>query len=137
MAKTTGLGATVSVDTSAPVLTDISNDVTNFQFATPSAVQDITGVNKYAMERQLLLADYSVTLSGVFNAALAHTVFHDIAGDTTTRTVKIIPTSAATPYLSNECYITDYQISRGNDGAITWSAPAVLADGTVPTWTNS
>lgn len=137
MSKTSGLGATVSVDTSNPTLTDISNDVTNWQFATPRAVQDITGVDKSAMERQLLLADFSITLNGVFNAALSHTVFNDIASDNTARTTKIIPTSSATPYLQNECLFTDYQISRADDGALTWSAPGVLQDGTVPTWTNA
>jgi hypothetical protein len=30
---------------------------------------------------------------------------------------------------------TDYNLTRGNDGAFTWSVPGVLADGTVPTWT--
>lgn len=137
MAKTSGLGATVSVDTSTPTLTDISNDITNFQFATPRAVQDITGVNKYAMERLLLLADFSVTLNGVFNAALSHTVFNNIASDNTVRTTKIIPTSSSVPYLQCETYYTDYQVTRGNDGALTWSAPGVLQDGTAPTWTNS
>jgi hypothetical protein len=137
MAKIAGLGATVTVDTSAPVATDISNDVTNWAMATPRAVQDVTGVDKYAMERLLLLADFSVTLNGTFNAALAHTVFEDVAESNALRTTKIEPTSGATPYLSVETLYTDYAITRGNDGALTWSAPGVLADGTVPVWTNA
>ncbi len=36
--------------------------------------------------------------------------------------------------LACECLFTDYQLKRGNDGALTFSAPGVLADGTVPTW---
>lgn len=137
MSKTSGLGATVSVDTSNPTLTDISNDVTNWQFSTPRAVQDVTGVDKSAMERLLLLADFSVTLTGVFNPALSHTVFSDVTSDDTLRTTKIQPKSGATPYLSCETLYTDYQITRSNSGELTWSAPGVLADGTVPTWTNS
>lgn len=137
MSKTSGLGATISVDTSVPTLTDISNDVTNWQFATPRAVQDVTGVDKSAMERILLLADFSVTLNGVFNAALSHTVFENITDDNTVRTTKIEPTSGATPYIQCETLYTDYQVTRSNSGELTWSAPGVLADGTVPVWTNS
>lgn len=137
MAKTSGLGATVSVDTSNPTLTDISNDVTNFQFSTPRAAQDVTGVNKYAMERLLLLADFSVTLNGVFNAGLSHTVFNDVPTSNVVRTTKIIPSSSSVPYLSCETLYTDYQVSRSDSGELTWQAPGVLADGTVPTWTNS
>lgn len=137
MSKVSGLGAKVSVDTSNPTLTDISNDVTNWQMATPRAAQDVTGVDKSAMERILLLADYSVTLNGVFNAALSHTVFENITDDNTVRTTTIQPTSSATPSLSCETLYTDYQLTRANSGELTWSAPGVLADGTAPNWTNS
>ena len=125
------------MDTSVPTLTDISNDVTNWQFATPRAVQDVTGVDKSAMERILLLADFSVTLNGTFNPDLSHTVFENITDDNTVRTTKIEPTSGATPYLSVETLYTDYQVTRSNSGELSWSAPGVLADGTVPVWTNS
>lgn len=133
MAKTTGLAwTTLSVDTSAPSLTDIRNDVTNFEFSTPRAVQDVTGIDKSAMERLLLLADFSITLNGVFNAALSHTVFNDVASTSVQRTVSITVAGAS---LSNECLLTDYALTRGDDGALTWSVPGVLADGTVPDWT--
>src|SRR3546814_12749520 len=29
---------------------------------------------------------------------------------------------------------TDYALTRGDDGSLTWTAPGVLSDGTVPTW---
>lgn len=137
MAKTSGLGSAVSVDTSSPTLTDISNDVSNFQFSTPRAVQDVTGVDKSAMERLLLLADFSVTLNGTFNASLSHTVFSDVTSDDTLRTTKIQPTSSSTPYLQVETLYTDYQVQRSDSGELTWQAPGVLADGTVPAWTNA
>jgi len=137
LAKVTGLGATISVDTSVPSLTDISNDVNSFQFATPRAVQDTTGVNKSAMERLLLLADFSVSLTGVFNAALSHTVFENVTDDNTLRTTKIIPTSSATPYLQCETLYTDYSLARAADGSLVWTAPGVLADGTAPVWVNA
>ena len=133
MAKSTGLAwTTLSVDTSTPTLTDIRNDITNFEFATPRAVQEVTGIDKSAMERLLLLADFSITLNGVFNAALSHTVFEDIGNTDVTRTVSI---TVAAKSLSTECLLTDYQLTRGDDGSLTWSVPGVLADGTAPNWT--
>ena len=134
MAKSSGLAqTTLSVDNSASTAKDIRNDITNWQFSTPRAVQDVTGVDKSAMERLLLLADFSVTLNGVFNpsADKSHDVFNDVAATSTARTVAMTMNGKT---LNNETLFTDYQITRGNDGALTWSAPGVLADGTVPTW---
>ena len=137
--KLTGLGAAVSVDNSGGSAQVISNDLTNFQFATPMAVQDVTGIDKYAVERLLLLADGSATLAGVFNvdANKSHAVFSDLSSTRVTRTVKIQPTAASVPYLSMEMLLTDYQVSRSNSGELTWSVPAALQDGTAPTWTNA
>ncbi len=133
MAKQSGLGwSTLSVDTSTPTLTDIRNDVTNFEFSTPKAVQETTGIDKSAMERLLLLADFSITLNGVWNPSLSHTVFFDVGSTDVVRTVSIV---VAAKSLSNECLLTDYQLNRGDDGSLTWSVPGVLQNGTVPTWT--
>jgi hypothetical protein len=133
VAKQTGLAwDTLSVDTSTPTLTDIRNDVTNFEYATPRAVQETTGIDKSAMERLLLLADFSITMNGVFNLALSHTVFSDVGSTSVTRTVSIDIDGAT---LSAECLLTDYQLTRGDDGSLTWSVPGVLADGTAPTFT--
>lgn len=135
MAKETGLGwTTLDVDDSSGVAQDVRNDTTNFEFATPIAVQEVTGIDKFAMERLLLLADFSITLNGVFNDASsdsAHSVLKDVASTRVARTI-VLAVSGQT--LSNECLITDYQLSRGDDGALTWSAPAVLANGVAPTW---
>lgn len=132
MAKASGLGQTaLSVDTSAGTPTDIRNDVTNWQMATPRGVQDVTGVDKSANERLLLLADGSVTLNGVFNATGSHLVFRTVSSTsvarTTTQTVNGVT-------LAMELLYSDYQLSRSDSGELTWSAPGSLADGTVPTW---
>ena len=135
MAKETGLGwTTLTVDSSAGNDNcDIKNDVTNFQFATPRGVQDVTGVDKSAIERLLLLADYSITLNGVFNdAALkSHVVFKTVASSSVLRTVALAVSGQT---LSTECLFTDYSLTRAASGELTWTAPGVLADGTVPTW---
>jgi hypothetical protein len=132
VAKESGLGwTTLSVDTSAPVLTDIKNDVTNFEFATPRAVQETTGVDKFAIERLLLLADFSITLNGVFNDASSHLVFKDVANTSVTRTVSLAVSGQT---LAVECLLTDYAMTRADSGELTWSVPGVLQDGTAPAW---
>lgn len=136
MAKTSGLGATVIVDDSSGTPQTITNDVTNFSFSTPRAAQDITGVDKSAHERLLLLADCSVTLNGVFNTAanMSHVVFSTVPSTSVLRTTKIEPTSGSTPYLSTEQFFENYAITRAAAGELTWEATGNLGDGTVPTW---
>lgn len=134
MAKSNGLGwTTLTVDNSAGVAKDIRNDITDLDFATPRAVQDTTGIDKFAMERILNLADFSITLNGVMNPSTdkSHDVFKTVPSTSTLRTVAIGVNGVT---LSNECLFTDYSLKRSNSGEFTWSAPGVLADGAVPTW---
>lgn len=134
MAKESGLGwTTLSVDDSAGVAQAIKNDITDLQFATPRGVQDVTGIDKSAMERLLLLADFSITLNGVFNdaAGASHPVFKTVPSTSVARTVSIAVSGQT---LAAECLFTDYSLNRAADGSLTWSAPGALADGTVPTW---
>lgn len=134
MAKENGLGwTTLSVDNAAGSLQDIRNDITNLDFATPRAVQDVTGIDKSAMERLLLLADFSINMEGVFNDAtnLSHEVFKTIPSTSVQRTVTI---NVSGQTLSNECILTDYPLTRADSGELTWKVPGVLANGTVPTW---
>lgn len=135
MAKSTGLAiTTLSVDDSGGTPRDIRNDITNFQFATPRAVQEVTGIDKSAIERLLVLADFSITCNGVFNPTAttsSHAVFRTVPSTSINRTVTIV---IAAQTLPNECLFTDYNLSRAASGELTWTAPGVLADGTVPTW---
>lgn len=139
MAKTSGLGAAVVVDDASGSPQTITNDVTDFSIATPRAVQDITGVDKYAHERLLLLADGTVQLKGVFNPAanMSHAVLSSVPSTSVTRTVTLTPTASETPNLSMEMVISSYDVARANGGELTWSSDCSLADGTSPQWTNS
>lgn len=141
MAKISGLGAVVKVDDATGTAQAITNDVTDYNFATPRAVQDTTGVDKFSNERLLLLADYSVTLKGVFNTAAnaSHAVFSTVPSTSVPRHVEIDPigTASGAPKLTNLCVVTDYQVTRANTGALTWSVPASLSDGTTPAWTTN
>jgi hypothetical protein len=131
MAKRSGFPFQIQVDTEADALTDISNDVTNHSFATPRGVQDVTGVDKSAMERLLLLADFSLTLNGVFNPDLSHAVFSTVPGGSLIRDTDL---TIDTDALDNDCLFSDYALTRNQDGSLTWTVPGVLADGEVPTW---
>jgi hypothetical protein len=134
MAKSTGLGASVAVDDSGGTPRTISNDITDFATSTPRPDQDVTGLDKSARERLLLLADFTVTLNGVFNPAVtttAHAVFSTVPSTSVARTTTI---TVQAKVLAGELLYTDYALTRGSDGAMTWSAPGALADGTVPTW---
>lgn len=134
MAKQSGLGwTTCSVDDSSGSAQAIINDVTNLSFSTPRAVQDVTGLDKSANERILLLADFSVTLNGVFNVASnkSHDVFKTVSSTSVNRTVTLV---VAAKTMTNEVLFTDYPLTRAASGELTWACPGVLADGTVPTW---
>lgn len=134
MAKETGLAqAALSVDDSGGTARDIRNDITNYQFATPRGVQDVTGVDKSAFERLLLLADFTITLNGVFNDATnqCHSVFRTVPSTSVARTTTLTVSGQT---LAGEMLFTDYALTRAQSGELTWTAPGVLADGTVPTW---
>lgn len=138
MAKASGLGYAVTVADATPTNRVLSNDITDFNYALPRAVQDITGVDKFAFERLLLLADYSVQLNGVFNNAAnqSHDVFKTISSTSVNRAIILALTvGAVTSTLTNNCVLTDYQLKRAAGGAFTWTVPGALADGAVPTWT--
>lgn len=134
MAKESGLGYSVTVDNAAGSGQDISNDVTNFQFATPRGVQDVTGVDKSAYERILLLADFSVTFNGVFNddSNKSHDVFKTVPSSNASRTVVLVHSGQT---MTAECLFTDYALTRAAGGELTWSAPGALSNGTAPAWT--
>ena len=134
MAKESGLAwTTASRDDSGGVLRALVNRITNVEFSTPRASQDITGMDKSAIERLLLLADYSSSWSGVFNDAAntAHDVHKTVPSSSVTRTETLVVSGQT---LTNEVLLTDYALTRAASGELTFSAPAVLQSGTAPTW---
>lgn len=134
ISKQSGLGwTTLSVDDAASAQQAIKNDITNLQVSTPRAVQDVTGVDKSAFERLLLLADVSVTLNGVFNGAanMSHAVFSTVPSTSVARLTTLVVNGKT---LAPNLLYTDYNLTRATGGALTWSAPGSLSDGNVPTW---
>lgn len=136
MAKVSGLTTSITVDDSSGTGRDISNDVTSFTVNTPRGSQDITGLDKSAVERLLLRADGTISITGVFNTAAnkSHDVFKTVPtqAGTTTRTVVIVYPGPAT--LTMEMVFTDYSVPFASDGSLVWTATGELANGTAPTW---
>lgn len=133
--KTTGLGwDQFDVDDAAGTAQDLTDPVTNFNFATPRGVQDVTGISKSAMERLLLLADMSTQMNGVHDPGTdsAHDVFKTVPSTSVARTQSL---QIGSEVLATEMLYTDYALTRNANGEFTWQVPGVLADGTVPTWT--
>ena len=133
MAKESGIVAIVAVDDSGGSARTISNDITDFSISTPRKMITITGLDKLAEERAQGLADFSLTLNGVFDdgSNLAHAVFATVPSSSVARTVTITISGQALP---NETFFTDYAITRSAAAELTWSAPGVLTGGVVPTW---
>lgn len=121
------------MDDSSSAQQAIKNDITNLAFATPRGVQDVTGIDKSAYERLLTLADFTITLNGVFNPAAnaAHDVFKTIPSTSVNRLVTIV-VSAKT--LAPTVILTDYTLTRATSGDLTFAVPGSLANGVVPTW---
>ncbi len=135
MAKESGMGiTTLTVDNSSSSPKAIKNDITNFAYSTPRGVQDVTGVDKSAMERLLLLADASLDLNGVFNKEtdMSHDIFKTVPSTSVARLVTLVVSGQT---LAPTLLFSDYALNRAADGSLTWVAPGALAGGAVPTWT--
>lgn len=134
MAKQSGIGqTTLSIDDASGTVRAIKNDITNWDVGTPRGTQDVTGVDKSAIERLLLLADMSFSPTGVFNpsANQSHDVFKTVPSTSVARTTTLTVGGVT---LAAELLFTDYSLKRAASGELTFDAPGVLADGTVPTW---
>jgi uncharacterized membrane protein len=96
-------------------------------------VQDVTGIDKSAHERLLLLADFSITPKGVFNpsANLSHAVFSTVPSTSVNRLTTITVNGTN---LSGNLIYSDYALTRSATGELTWTTKGDLADGAVPTW---
>ena len=124
----------VALDNGSGTAKTISNDVETIDLATPRGVQDVTGVNKTSIERMLLLADFSCGLAGTFNDAvdMSHDVLKTVPSTSQTRMLTL---AASGQTLAVECLVTDYALTKAQDGSLKWRAPCV-GQGTTdpPTW---
>jgi hypothetical protein len=137
MAKSSGITTTLSVDDSAGSLKDISTSVLSFDVSTPRGSADITGLDKSAIEKLLLLSDGTVTLNLQYDPTAttgSHTVFRTMSSSSAARTVTILINSTPTATLTMEMICTEYTLNRSQDGNLTATATLMLQNGAVPTW---
>jgi len=104
---------------------------------TPRALQDVTGLDKSARERLILLADGTFTANYVMNVSATTTIFAvmknfgTIFAGQVGRTMTLV-FSAQT--LAMELLFDDFPLVRAADGSLTGSITGHLSDGTVPVW---
>ena len=134
MAKSSGIGMTVTIDDADGTGRAITNDITNITFSTPRGVQDVTGLNSTALERLLLLIDFNCTVTAVFNPAANPSMFgvFSTPADNDTRAV-VIAVGGKT--MTAECHMTDVSWSRNADGSFTAQATFMQSSTTAPAWT--
>ena len=133
MAKSSGIGMTVTIDDADGTGRAITNDITNITFNTPRGVQDVTGLNSTALERLLLLIDFNCTVTAVFNPAANPSMFgvFSTPADNDTRTVVIVVGGKT---MTAVCHMTDVSWSRNADGSFTAQATFVQSSTTAPAW---
>jgi len=115
----------------------IKNDVTSLTVSMPRAEADVTGLDKSAHERLLLLATVSVGLNGVFNdsADKSHDTFLTVPTTSVARTVTLTVSGKTLDNPSvPEMLPTDYSLSRGADGSFNWTVPLLNGDGATVAW---
>lgn len=124
MAKVSGLPSSVTVGGN-----DISNDIASFSVNTPSGTDNVTGIDKSAMEKIMLRADCTGTLSVFFNTAAlkAHATLKTPGSKTF-----VVGYPGAT--LTFTAVTTDYGVAMGDDGALRATVPWELSSGTAAVW---
>ena len=125
MAKVSGLTTSVTVASN-----DISNDITSINVDTPYGVQDITGLDKSAVERLVLRADATGTMTGVFNTSANKS--HATLKTPGSKTFVIVYPGPAT--LTFTAVTTNYAVNFATDGSLIWSVNFSLSSGTAAAW---
>tara|TARA_R100001143_G_C3315589_1_gene112267 strand:+ start:194 stop:610 length:417 start_codon:yes stop_codon:yes gene_type:complete len=135
MAIQTGLGDYVAVDDSGGTARDISDNVQSYEIGNSQNLLDSTTVSKSALQRLIALGDLQITINGMFDKASnkSHDVFKTKSG-TRTVTLAIGGNTSGYPKLEAEMLVGDYNLSRGTDGALNFTASMMLQSGTVPAW---
>lgn len=125
MAKVSGITTSVTVASN-----DISNDILSMNVDTPYGEQDITGLDKSAVERLLLRADCTGTLNFAFNTASNRS--HATLKTPGSKTFVLVYPGPAT--LTFTAVTTNYALASGADGSLLGSCNWALSSGTAAAW---
>lgn len=124
MAKTSGLPSSVTIAGN-----DISNDVLSFTIDTPYGTQDITGVDKSAMERLVLRSDITGTIVVAWNTAANRS--HATLKTPGSKTFVIALPGATATFTA---VTTNYAVAMGADGSLGASVNYEVSNGSVLAW---
>lgn len=133
--KTSGLGMTFTLDNGAGVAKAITNDVSSISVNTSSGMKEITGLDKSAVERMALLADFKCSIKFWWNTDADRSWDVLISTATTApgpRTLAIGFPGSKT--LTAEVLIESCDGDRGDGGDLGYSASFVLQNGTAAAW---
>jgi hypothetical protein len=110
---------------------DISEDINTFNIVENNEMIDVTGVDKFARERLTGLADAELSISGPFDTGTnkAHDVFKDKSNPR-----EFVLTWADMTEYTLTAVIESYNVTRGDNGAMTYQVTARQADGTTGQW---
>lgn len=115
MAKTSGLGSRFLVGGY-----DLSGDINAIGTAGATiAMDDITGIDKYAHERLALLRDGTLSFTAFFDPSVSHPVLSDLPGTDTLMTFIPPPQEAGSPAACLNALQVSYNPTRSNAGALT------------------
>lgn len=109
---------------------NISNDVGSLSFDTPYGSQEVTGLDKSAVERLLLRADCTGTLNFFFNVDASRS--HATLKTPGSKSVVIAFGGAATATFT--ALFTNYALNVAEDGSVTGSSNWALSSGTAAAW---
>lgn len=110
---------------------NISNDVLSLNFDTPYGSQDITGLDKSAVERLLLRADCTGSLTFALNVDASRS--HATLKTPGSKSFVINFAGAATATFT--ALTTNYGLAVGTDGSVVGTANWELSSGTAVAWT--
>ncbi len=134
MAKESGLGwSTFSVDDEGGNVRAILNDISDVGIAIPSAEQDVSGLDKSAIERIHLLADAQVSVNGIYNPTQL-TGAHYVLSTVNLGVNRTYTMTHSGQTLAMEMLLESYELNRAPDGSLVFASVANLGDGTVPAW---
>ena len=133
MPKQTGITGTVTIGDANGVSQTFSGNVQTFTINQSRAQIDVTGIDKSFMERLPGLGDYSIELAGVYDGAGTATAVQTFASmGTALRAFTIVVGPAGTAV--GTASLASWNVSRGNDGALNWTASLNCANGAAMAW---
>ena len=132
MAIQSGIVSSVTVSPSTGGTgVDISAYTTSIQIGTPTNLQDITTLDKVAIARLALLADFTIQLAGQYAPEVTAVFKNDVG---TPRNVSV-GLSNATDTVTGVVLLGDWQpYNRDQSGNAVWSATLSNQDGNRAGW---